>query len=101
MHPGHSRSAQFSSKFFFQVPEKDYSFRTCPVDKDILVRWGQKSFSENLYLLGESKIRKQDIDELIGSARGIAFKWIDILGAAIVLFTVPYAAVHGIMLLLR
>lgn len=76
----HSRVARFYSKVVLGVPEKDGDFRTVPVQKGILARRGQRPFMGDLYLLGESKIRKEDLDYLLDAVRRIGFRWLDLFG---------------------
>ncbi len=94
----HSRDAQFYSKLLLQVPQADGSFRMVPVDRDILSRWGEKPFLDDFYLLGESRIRKRDLEELIGAVKKVGFKWLDLMGAFIVLCSLAIISLHAALM---
>lgn len=94
----HSEDAKFYSKLVLELPEKDGGFRTIPVEKGILVRRGQRPYMGDFYILGESKISKDDLSELAAAARRIGFKWIDLLGTAVVLFSIAAVTLHGMLM---
>ncbi len=91
----HSERAQFYSKIVMEVPEKDGEFRTIPVDRRILASPDYRLLKGDFYLLGESKLRRKDIDDLLEIVRQIGFKWIDLIGACIVVFWLFVVSVHG------
>jgi thiosulfate reductase cytochrome b subunit len=95
----HSRDAKFYSRHVLELPEKDGGFRTIPVEKGILVRRGEQPFGEDLYLLGEYKIRRDDLGELIAAVSRIGFKWLDLAGVFIISFSAVAVCFHATLLL--
>lgn len=93
----HSEDAKFYSTVLLEVPEED-GFRTIPVEKGMLARPGRRLFLEDFYLLGESKIRKDDFQEIAAVVNRIGFKWIDLIGCFAVFFV--SSAVVGHMILM-
>ncbi len=94
----HSEDAKFYSVLLLEVPDKDGDLRTFHVERGILTRPGRRLFVEDFYLLGESKIRKQDLDEVADAVRRIGFKWVDLMGCFMVAFTgaaVSFYPAHG------
>lgn len=91
----HSEKAKFYSKVVMEIPEKDGEFRTIPVDKRILASPDYRLLRGDFYLLGESKLRKKDLDELLAMVRRIGFKWIDLIGACIVAFWLCVVCLHA------
>ncbi|MFZ5867570.1 MAG: cytochrome b/b6 domain-containing protein [Thermodesulfobacteriota bacterium] len=96
----HSTGAPFYSKLLLKLPEEDGGFRTVPLEKGFLARRGQRPFMEDVYLLGESKIRKEDLDEVLSILRKIGFKWIDVLGAFIAVFSLCAVGFHAMLIFL-
>ncbi|MBM3299823.1 MAG: cytochrome b/b6 domain-containing protein, partial [Deltaproteobacteria bacterium] len=94
----HSREARFYSKHVLELPDKDGGFRTIPVEKGILARSGQEPFGDDLYLLGEYKIRKEELQELIGYLKRFGFKWLDVAGALIILMSSTGVFLHASLL---
>lgn len=96
----HARDAKFYSKLMLEIPEKDGGVRTFPVEKGILVRRGQRPFMEDIYLLGESKIRREDLHELVAVAKRIGFKWIDLIGVFMLVFSLGGVCAHAMLMVL-
>lgn len=96
----HSINARFYSKIVLAVPEPDGGLTTIPVDKSILARRDQGPFIEDFYLLGESKIRREDLDDVLQVLRRIGFKWLDVVGAMLIFSTLAAVAFHGLLMLL-
>ncbi|MCA1960190.1 MAG: cytochrome b/b6 domain-containing protein [Desulfomonile sp.] len=94
----HSKDARFYSTILLEVPEKDGGFTTFPVEKGILVSRGP--FMGDFYLLGESKIRPEDLEELLLVVRRIGFKWLDVLGACLAFFTLAAVCFHALLMFL-
>lgn len=94
----HSEDAKFYSSLVLEIPEKHSGLRTLPVEKGILARPGRKLFVEDFYLLGESKIRKQDLDEVADAARRIGFKWIDLVGCFMVALAGTAVSFHILLM---
>lgn len=98
----HSSDASFYSKILLEIPEKDGRFTTLPMDRAVLARFGQRPFFDDLYLLGESKIQRKDLEEVAAALKRIGFKWIDLAGSLMVLFCLAGVSVHaGLMFLTR
>ncbi len=95
----HSASARFYTKLLLMLPEKDGGIRTIPVEKRILSRRGQSPFMGDFYLLGESKIHKKDLDDLIQAIRLIGFKWLDVLGVLTLLACLSAVLLHAALML--
>jgi predicted CXXCH cytochrome family protein len=96
----HSSDASFYSKTLLEIPEKDGGFRTLPVDRAVLARFGQSPFVDDVYLLGESKIQKKDLEEVAAALKRIGFKWIDLIGSLMVLFCLAGVFVHAMLMFL-
>lgn len=96
----HSENARFYTKLVLEIPEKDGDFRTVPVDRQILAHPGGLYSIGDFYLLGESKIRRSDLQELLEHIRRIGFKWIDLLGLFAVLLSVSFICGHAAVVFL-
>jgi len=96
----HSRNAKFYSKLFLEVPERDGGLRTIPVEKQILALHGGGSFLRNYYLLGESKIRAEDLSELMAQVKRIGFKWLDLIGAFMLVSALAAVSLHAVIMFL-
>jgi len=94
----HSRDARFYSKILLEVPEPEGGFRTIPMDRGILLSRGRLPLTGDFYLLGESKIRKEDLEDLWEVARRIGFRWLDLLGAGIILTALCAVCCHGLLM---
>ena len=88
----HSSQAEFYSKLIMEIPESGGGIRTLPMDKSILV--GMYPISD-IYLLGESRISKRDIADLLYVMRKIGYKWLDVLGILFILAGLGFVVVHG------
>jgi len=94
----HSRDARFYSKVLLLIPEKGGGIRSFPMEKGILARRGQRPYMEDVYLLGESKIRKEDLREVMAALKKVGFKWIDIVGVAMVGVSLIVTFVHATLM---
>jgi thiosulfate reductase cytochrome b subunit len=94
----HSENARFYSKLVLELPEKDGDFRTIPVDRKIFLLSSPAGLVENFYLLGESKIRKKDLQDILDAVEQIGSKWIDVLGALLVLFSLVVVSLHAMLM---
>jgi predicted CXXCH cytochrome family protein len=88
----HSSQAAFYSKLIMEIPESGGGIRTLPMDKSILA--GLYPISD-IYLLGESRISKRDITDLLFVVRKIGYKWLDVIGILFILAGVGFVVVHG------
>jgi len=91
----HSENARFYSKLVLEIPERDGNFRTIPVDRQILAYPGLRYSIGDFYLLGGSKIRRVDLQEMLEHIKRIGFKWIDLLGLLAVLSSVGLVCIHA------
>lgn len=96
----HSRDAPFYTKLVLEVPDRDGGFTTIPVDKGILARGVLRPFMADFYLLGESKIRRDDLSDLLLVVRRIGFKWLDLVGTCLIVFTLAAVCFHGLLMFL-
>lgn len=96
----HSRNAKFYSKLFLEIPEKDGELRTVPLERQILALRGEGSFLRNFYLLGESKIRAEDLRDLLTQVRRIGFKWLDLIGVFVIIMVLAAIAFHAMLMFL-
>jgi predicted CXXCH cytochrome family protein len=88
----HSSRAEFYSKVIMEIPESGGGIRTLPMDKSILA--GMYPISD-IYLLGESRISKRDITDLLFVVRKIGYKWLDVIGILFILAGVGFVVIHG------
>ncbi len=96
----HSRDAKFYSHVLLLVPEKEGGYSTVPVARGIPTRFGQRPVMDDFYLIGGSKIRKEDIEDVLAAVKRIGFKWLDLLGAFIILGSVTSVSFHGMLMFL-
>lgn len=96
----HSENARFYSKLVLEVPEKDGDFRTIPVDRKIFLLHDPAGLIENFYLLGESKIRQKDLQDILDAVGRIGSKWIDLLGVLLVLSSLAVVFLHAVLMFL-
>lgn len=96
----HSRDASFYSTLLLELPDKDGGYSIRRVDKGILVGFRQKPFMGDLYLLGESKITREDLDDLFTMVRRIGFKWVDLMGLLVISFFIVGACFHASLMFL-
>ncbi|MBN1255594.1 MAG: hypothetical protein JXA50_10010 [Deltaproteobacteria bacterium] len=87
----HSSGAGFYSKLIMEIPESEGGIRTLPMDKSILA--GMYRISD-IYLLGEGKISKRDIADLMFAVRKIGYKWLDVIGILFILGGLGFVGVH-------
>jgi len=96
----HSSRAEFYKKLIMEIPEQGGSIRTLPMDKSILVGVHSIPVTSDFYLLGESKISRRDISDMLFIVRKIGYKWLDVIGILFVLAGLSFVVVHwGIRLL--
>lgn len=96
----HSRNATFYSKLFLEIPEKGGDWTKLPVDTDILAASRHDVFVEPLYLIGESKISRKDLEDVVAVIRRIGFKWVDLIGCFILVATAGAVLFHMFLMLL-
>jgi thiosulfate reductase cytochrome b subunit len=94
----HSTDAAFYSKILLQIPDRDGGFRTLPVEKRVLASRIERPGIDDFYLLGESKIRKEDLEEVLAVLQRIGFKWLDLIGTLLFLLTLAAVSFHGLLI---
>ncbi len=94
----HSKNAKVYSKLFFQIPEKNGDLRTIPLERRLSAVLGEGSFLKNFYLLGESRIRTDDLKDLLTQIRRIGFKWLDIIGIFLLIIVVILIGLHAMLM---
>jgi len=94
----HSQNAKFYSKLVLEVPEEGGDFITIPVERQIFLLHGLGGLSEDFYLLGEAKIRKKDLRDILGMVQRIGFKWIDLVGILLVLSCLVAVSLHALLM---
>ena len=94
----HSENARFYSKLVLEVPEKEGASITIPVERQIFLLHGPGGLSEDFYLLGESKIHKKDLRDVIEIVKQIGFKWIDLFGILLVLSSLVAVSLHALVM---
>ena len=91
----HSTQAPFYKKLIMEIPEQGGSIRTLPLDKSILVGIHPIPVTSDFYLLGESKISKRDISDILFVVRKIGYKWLDVVGILFILGGLFFFLLHG------
>ncbi len=94
----HSENARFYSKLVLELPEKEGDSRTIPVERQILLLHGPGGLSEDFYLLGESKIHKKDLRDILEIVQQIGFKWIDLIGILLVVSSLVAVSLHALLM---
>ena len=94
----HSSKAKVYSKLFFEFPEKDGGLRRIPLERQTQALLGEGSFLRNFYLLGESKIRADDLKDLLTLVRRIGFKWLDIIGVFLISIVLVAIGLHAMLM---
>jgi hypothetical protein len=83
-----------------EIPEQGGGIRTLPVDKSILVGIHPIPVTSDFYLLGESKISRRDISDLLFVVRKIGYKWLDVIGIVFILGGLGFVGLHGLVRIL-
>ena len=83
-----------------EIPERVGGVRTLPLEKSILVGIHDIPITSDFYLLGESRISKRDIADLMYVVRKIGYKWMDILGILFLLGGFGFVMMHGVIRIL-
>jgi predicted CXXCH cytochrome family protein len=111
----HSSQAPFYKKLIMEIPEQGGSIRTLPLDKSILVGIHPIPVTSDFYLLGESKISRRDIsDILLGESRisrrdisdilflvrKVGYKWLDVIGIVFIVGGLGFVSLHGLVRIL-
>jgi len=91
----HSSRAEFYSALIMEIPESGGGIRTLPMDKSILAGIHTIPVTSDFYLLGESRISKRDIADLMFVVRKIGYKWLDVIGILFILAGLGFVVVHG------
>ncbi len=94
----HSSRAEFYAKLIMEIPEPPGGgIRTLPLDKSILVGIHAIPVTSDFYLLGEGRISKRDIADLIYVVRKIGYKWLDVIGILFLLAGLSFVGLHGML----
>jgi len=96
----HSSRAEFYSKLIMEIPEQGGGIRTLPMDKSILVGIHAIPVTSDFYLLGESKISKRDISDILFVVRKIGYKWLDVIGIIFIVGGLGFVGFHGLVRIL-
>jgi predicted CXXCH cytochrome family protein len=96
----HSERAPFYDSMFLILPEKSGQTRI-PVKGTILSALPTSIFTD-MYLLGETKIRREDWQNIVRASgkkrtdyiRELGFKWIDFGGVVVILFALIVIGIH-------
>lgn len=96
----HSRDAKFYSLVLLDIPDKGGGFRSFPLEREFLVQRGQRPFMGDFYLLGESKIHRKDLEDVVTAVKKIGLKWIDLVGVFIILCAVAGVFFHSLIMFL-
>lgn len=96
----HSSRAEFYSKLIMEIPEQGGGIRTLPMDKSILVGIHAIPVTSDFYLLGESKISKRDILDILFVVRKIGYKWLDVIGIIFIVGGLGFVGFHGLVRIL-
>ena len=91
----HSARAEFYSALIMEIPERGGGIRTFTMDKSILAGIHTIPVTSDFYLLGESRISKRDIADLMFVVRKIGYKWLDVIGILFILAGLGFVVVHG------
>lgn len=94
----HSKNATFYSKLFLEIPEKRGDWRRLPVENEILGSRMKGVAIESFYLLGESKVSKEDLADVLAVVKRIGFKWLDLIGCFIIAATMGAAFFHAMLM---
>jgi predicted CXXCH cytochrome family protein len=90
----HSTQAPFYKKLIMEIPEQGGGIRTLPLDKSILVGIHPIPVTSDFYLLGESKISRRDISDIVFLVRKIGYKWLDVIGIVFILGGLGFVGFH-------
>jgi len=96
----HSSRAEFYATAVMEIPKRGGGVGTLPVDKSILVGIHSIPVTSDFYVLGESRISKKDIGDLLHVVRKIGYKWLDIIGLLFLLGGVGFVCLHGFIRIL-
>jgi predicted CXXCH cytochrome family protein len=99
----HSKDAPFYASMFLVVPEKD-GLLYIPV-KDTALSALPIALAIDMTLLGEEKLRAEDVRKLFGiGGKGqsgltelLGLRWIDFVGIALMFFVLCFVALHAIL----
>jgi predicted CXXCH cytochrome family protein len=94
----HSENARFYSKLVLVVPEMEGDSRTIPIEREIFRLDGAGGLTKDFYLLGESKIRRKDLRNILEMVRQIGFQWIDLIGILLVLSSLVAVSFHALLM---
>lgn len=93
----HSSQAKFYSKLMMEIPECGGGKRTIPMDRSILAGIHAMPVMSDFYLLGEGRIGKRDVADLIFIVRKIGYKWLDVIGILFIIGGLGFVGVHAFL----
>ncbi|OGP54995.1 MAG: hypothetical protein A2Y65_11205 [Deltaproteobacteria bacterium RBG_13_52_11] len=93
----HSSRAKFYSKLIMEIPENGGGIRTLPMDKSILAGIHAIPVTSGFYLLGEDRLAKRDIQDLLFIVRTIGYKWLDVIGILFILGGLGFVGLHAFL----
>jgi predicted CXXCH cytochrome family protein len=96
----HSTEAPFYKKLIMEIPEEGGRIRTLPVDNSILVGIHPIPVTSDFYLLGEDKISRRDIADLMFVVRRIGYRWLDVIGIVFIIGGLGFVGLHGFVRIL-
>ncbi len=96
----HSANASFYSSVLLEIPQVDGGVQTLPLDRSVLTGVHGISGTSDFYLLGEHRMTARDLEELWYTVKSIGFRWIDIIGAMIVLGGFGFVGLHTLFRIL-
>jgi predicted CXXCH cytochrome family protein len=91
----HSSQAKFYSKLIMEIPESGGGVRTLPMDKSILAGIHAIPVTRGFYLLGEGRLTKRDVADLLFMVRKIGYKWLDVIGILFIGGGVGFVCLHA------
>jgi predicted CXXCH cytochrome family protein len=96
----HSAQAEFYEKLFVQLPAPGGGVTSLPVERAILGQMQSARQLGDLYLLGEGRIGREDVEDVLTAMKRVGYRWIDILGVLVLLGGVGFVAGHSLLRIL-
>jgi predicted CXXCH cytochrome family protein len=93
----HSSGAKFYSKLIMEIPESGGGVRTLPMGRSILAGIHAIPVTSGFYLLGEDRLAKRDVADLLFIVRKIGYKWLDVIGVLFILGSVGFVSLHAFL----
>ncbi len=94
----HSSRAEFYAKLIMEIPGSGGGgIRTLPMEKSILTGIHTIPVTSSFYLLGEGRIGKRDIADLLFILRKIGYKWLDVIGILFIVGSLGFVGIHAFL----